>query len=95
VSGPSGAATKLCIPGSTLESKIKSLKINKNRFKATEIVDLGWGNPERLANLQKLVCELLAKNQRLRIELMARRVESSTGTFTTRQEVYRGDIRKF
>jgi transcriptional regulator with GAF, ATPase, and Fis domain len=95
VSGPSGAATKLGIPGSTLESKIKSLKINKNRFKATEIGDLDWGNPERLANLQRLVCELLAKNQRLRIELMARRVESSTGTFTTRQEVYRGDIRKF
>ena len=34
VSGPSGAATKLGIPGSTLESKIKSLGINKNRFKA-------------------------------------------------------------
>jgi formate hydrogenlyase transcriptional activator len=35
VSGPSGAAVKLGIPGSTLESKIRSLKINKNRFKAT------------------------------------------------------------
>jgi len=35
VSGPSGAAAKLGIPGSTLESKIRSLKINKNRFKAT------------------------------------------------------------
>ena len=34
VSGPSGAAAKLGIPGSTLESKIRSLKINKNRFKA-------------------------------------------------------------
>jgi DNA-binding NtrC family response regulator len=34
VHGPSGAATKLGIPGSTLESKIKSLRINKNRFKA-------------------------------------------------------------
>jgi formate hydrogenlyase transcriptional activator len=33
VSGPSGAAAKLGMPGSTLESKIKSLKINKNRFK--------------------------------------------------------------
>jgi PAS domain S-box-containing protein len=33
VSGSSGAAAKLGIPGSTLESKIKSLKINKNRFK--------------------------------------------------------------
>ena len=31
--GPSGAAAKLGIPRTTLESKIKSLKINKNRFK--------------------------------------------------------------
>ena len=35
VSGPSGAAAKLGIPGSTLESKIKSLKIDKNRFKTS------------------------------------------------------------
>jgi PAS domain S-box-containing protein len=35
VSGPSGAAAKLGIPGSTLESKIRSLKINKNHFKST------------------------------------------------------------
>jgi len=33
VSGPTGAAAKLGIPRSTLESKIRSLKINKNRFK--------------------------------------------------------------
>jgi len=33
VSGPSGAAAKLGIPASTLESKIRSLKINKHRFK--------------------------------------------------------------
>jgi DNA-binding NtrC family response regulator len=33
VSGPSGAAARLGVPGSTLESKIKALKINKNRFK--------------------------------------------------------------
>jgi PAS domain S-box-containing protein len=33
VSGPSGAAVKLGIPGSTLETKIRSLKIDKNRFK--------------------------------------------------------------
>jgi PAS domain S-box-containing protein len=32
ISGPSGAAAKLGIPPSTLESKIKSLKINKRRF---------------------------------------------------------------
>jgi PAS domain S-box-containing protein len=36
VSGPSGAAVKLGIPGSTLDSKIRSLKINKNRFKTTD-----------------------------------------------------------
>jgi PAS domain S-box-containing protein len=33
VSGPSGAAAKLGIPASTLESKIKALKINKDGFK--------------------------------------------------------------
>ena len=33
VSGPSGAAAKLGIPQSTLDSKIKSLKIDKHRFK--------------------------------------------------------------
>ncbi len=35
VSGPSGAAAKLGIPASTLESKIKTLKINRYRFKPT------------------------------------------------------------
>jgi formate hydrogenlyase transcriptional activator len=34
VSGPLGAAAKLGIPPSTLESKIRSLKINKHRFKS-------------------------------------------------------------
>jgi transcriptional regulator with GAF, ATPase, and Fis domain len=34
VSGPSGAAANLGLPASTLESKIRSLKINKYRFKA-------------------------------------------------------------
>jgi transcriptional regulator with PAS, ATPase and Fis domain len=33
--GPKGAATKLGIPRSTLESKIKSLKIDKNRFRTS------------------------------------------------------------
>ncbi len=32
--GPAGAAAKLGIPRSTLESKIRSLKIDKNRFRA-------------------------------------------------------------
>jgi PAS domain S-box-containing protein len=35
VFGPEGAAAKLGIPRSTLESKIKSLKIDKNRFRAS------------------------------------------------------------
>jgi transcriptional regulator with GAF, ATPase, and Fis domain len=35
VYGPGGAASKLGMPRSTLESKIRSLKINKNRFKGT------------------------------------------------------------
>jgi DNA-binding NtrC family response regulator len=34
ISGPTGAAVKLGIPRSTLESKIRSLKIDKNRLKA-------------------------------------------------------------
>jgi DNA-binding NtrC family response regulator len=33
ISGPSGAAAKLGIPPTTLESKLKALKINKHRFK--------------------------------------------------------------
>jgi PAS domain S-box-containing protein len=37
VFGPSGAAAKLGIARSTLESKIRSLKINKNRFKSSTL----------------------------------------------------------
>jgi PAS domain S-box-containing protein len=40
VFGPKGAASKLGIPRSTLESKIRMLKIDKNRFRA------GTGEPE-------------------------------------------------
>jgi formate hydrogenlyase transcriptional activator len=36
VGGPSGAAVRLGMPGSTLESKIRSLKINKSRFKTID-----------------------------------------------------------
>jgi DNA-binding NtrC family response regulator len=36
VAGPSGAAVRLGMPGSTLESKIRSLKINKRRFKTAD-----------------------------------------------------------
>jgi PAS domain S-box-containing protein len=39
VYGPDGAATKLGMPRSTLESKIRSLKINKNHFKATNYLE--------------------------------------------------------
>ncbi len=38
VSGPAGAAAKLCIPPSTLESKIRSMNINKHSFKASSAV---------------------------------------------------------
>jgi formate hydrogenlyase transcriptional activator len=34
VFGPSGAAAKLGMPRSTLESKIRSLKIDKNLFRS-------------------------------------------------------------
>jgi DNA-binding NtrC family response regulator len=36
VSGPSGAAAKLGTPSSTLETRIKALKINKQQFKFGE-----------------------------------------------------------
>jgi formate hydrogenlyase transcriptional activator len=38
VYGPSGAAARLGIPRTTLETKIKSLKINKHRFKGTDLL---------------------------------------------------------
>jgi transcriptional regulator with PAS, ATPase and Fis domain len=37
VFGPAGAAAKLGIPRSTLESKIRSLKIDKNRFRVNPV----------------------------------------------------------
>ena len=37
VAGPKGAAARLGIPTSTLESKIRSLKINKYRFKSSQM----------------------------------------------------------
>jgi DNA-binding NtrC family response regulator len=36
VSGPSGAARKLSIPPTTLESRLRSLKINKHRFRSLD-----------------------------------------------------------
>jgi len=41
VAGPFGAATKLGLLSSTLESKIKSLRIDKRRFKT----DSASGSP--------------------------------------------------
>jgi PAS domain S-box-containing protein len=67
VYGPSGAAAKLGMPRSTLENKIRSLKISKNRFKTDdpteerlEFSHLPLGSPElyrfgQLANLAKLL----------------------------------------
>jgi len=49
-----------------------------NESQQNEIEELDWGNPEQLVSLQRLVCELLVKNQRLRMELISRGVESST-----------------
>ena len=37
VFGPSGAAARLGIPRSTLESKIRALRINKSRFRARPV----------------------------------------------------------
>jgi hypothetical protein len=53
-----------------------------------EADELGWGNPERLASLQRLVYELLVKNQTLRMELMARRVELETDIHDAMQPVF-------
>jgi transcriptional regulator with GAF, ATPase, and Fis domain len=54
ISGPSGAAEKLGMPRTTLESKIKSLRINKHRFKsAIEVVSTtrnNGGDAPRYAN---------------------------------------------
>ena len=36
IAGPAGAAAKLGIPRQTLESKIKTLGIDKHRFKAPQ-----------------------------------------------------------
>lgn len=42
VAGPFGAAARLGIPSSTLESKIKTLNIDKRRFKAQEPPAMDW-----------------------------------------------------
>ena len=43
VFGPAGAAARLGIPRSTLESRIRALKINKSRFRALSAKNLDGG----------------------------------------------------
>jgi hypothetical protein len=45
-------------------------------FQESQIEELDWRSLETLSSLQRLVCDLLAKNQRLRMALMAQGVES-------------------
>ena len=47
VSGPSGAAAKLGLPPSTLESKIRSMNINKYHFKAFQRKSQSFANSRR------------------------------------------------
>jgi hypothetical protein len=49
-------------------------------FQEIEIEELECGTVDRLSSLQRLVCELLAKNHRLRMALMAHRVDSRPDT---------------
>jgi hypothetical protein len=53
VFGPSGAAAKLGMPGTTLDSKIKSLKISKNRFK-TAIAVTNPKNTKEITSFRNL-----------------------------------------
>jgi hypothetical protein len=59
VYGPSGAAAKLGIPRTTLETKIKSLKINKYRFKGNRSL-------ERQLGLRQLFVRTLQALHRIR-----------------------------
>jgi hypothetical protein len=52
-------------------------------FRESQIEELDWLSLETLSSLQRLVCDLLAKNQRLRMELMAQGVESHPDTRST------------
>jgi formate hydrogenlyase transcriptional activator len=47
ISGPSGAAVKLGIPRSTLESRIRSLRINKHRFREEPLGETSVAAAER------------------------------------------------
>jgi DNA-binding NtrC family response regulator len=54
VSGPSGAAAKLGVPPSTLESKIKSMNIDKYRFKASSRIALPSRTQERFSRTSRI-----------------------------------------
>src|SRR5262249_36516560 len=54
VSGPSGAAVKLGIPRSTLDSKIRSLKINTHRFKNRLVAFVQRNSCQLFGNFRKL-----------------------------------------
>jgi len=53
VSGPSGAAAKLGTPRSTLESKIRSLKIDKNRFKNSTVEQARLDFEPRVSSVER------------------------------------------
>jgi DNA-binding NtrC family response regulator len=54
VSGPSGAAAKLGIPPSTLESKIRSMNIDKYRFKASSSSAQGSRIQDRFSRTSRI-----------------------------------------
>ena len=54
VSGPSGAAAKLGIPPSTLESKIRSMNINKYRFKTSSPIALPSGTQQSFSRTSRI-----------------------------------------
>jgi len=54
VSGPLGAAAKLGIPPSTLESKIRSMNIDKYRFKASSSLTLRSGIQDRFSRTSRI-----------------------------------------
>src|SRR5207302_3921082 len=54
VSGPFGAAARLGVPSSTLESKLKALKIDKRHFKpASPFVSLARDVPQEIRELDR------------------------------------------
>jgi formate hydrogenlyase transcriptional activator len=54
VSGPFGAAAKLGIPPSTLESKIRSMNIDKYRFKTSSLIALPSRSRQRFSRTSRI-----------------------------------------